>query len=230
VKPAYAVSFPRLLPSGPRCLTDPARQPLSIVGRNRYAPDPIPRPLPFQTHPLPLLLTVPRCSVQATVSCPSRLLTCRLACWPLASHVATEASHRPAAPVDRCHRRCTATMLVPSTQRQCLTQRLCFLLPCWHSVWLRLASSYLAPRRVGTVRWHAHACHVATTSPPCPAHLLATGVWTKMPSTSSPRQPLSIAASLRSAPDRVRSHYLSMVMCCTPRPSCLAPLSPCMRL
>jgi hypothetical protein len=34
------------------------RQPLSFMGGNCYAPNPIPRPLPFQTCPLHLLLAV----------------------------------------------------------------------------------------------------------------------------------------------------------------------------
>jgi hypothetical protein len=55
-KLARAVSFPRSLPSEPRCLTDPTRQALSFTGRNRNAPDLIPRSLPFQTRPLLLLL------------------------------------------------------------------------------------------------------------------------------------------------------------------------------
>jgi hypothetical protein len=55
-KLAVPFSSPGSLPSGPRCLADPARQPLSFAGGNRYAPDPIPRPSPLQTHLLPLLL------------------------------------------------------------------------------------------------------------------------------------------------------------------------------
>jgi hypothetical protein len=108
----------------------------------------------------------PRCFVQASVSCLSHPLACCLACGLLASRITTEASHRSAAPTDRCHRRCTTAMPVPSTQRQCLTQCLDFLLPCWHRVRLHLASSCLAPCRVGTVCWHANARRVATTSPP----------------------------------------------------------------
>jgi hypothetical protein len=57
-------------------------------------------------------------------------------------------------------------MPMPSTRRQRLAQRLCFLLPCWHCVWPRLASSSLASHCVGTMCWHAHARHVATTSHP----------------------------------------------------------------
>jgi hypothetical protein len=131
--------------------------------RARYRPKPIPflcssprcPPVKFRPHP------TPRCSIQAFVSC----LSHPLACGPLASCIATETSRRPAVPANRCHCRCTAAIPVPSTQRQRLTQRLFFLLPCWHRVRLRLASSFLAPRRVDTVRCHAHARQVATTSP-----------------------------------------------------------------
>jgi hypothetical protein len=113
----------------------------------------------FWSHP------VPRCSVQASVTCPSHPLAYRLTCGPPASRIASEALHRPVVLPDCCHRRCTTMMPVPSTQRQCLAQRLCFLLPCWHRVRLRLASSCLAPRRVGTVHWHTHEHHVSTNSP-----------------------------------------------------------------
>jgi hypothetical protein len=136
--------------------------------RARYRSKPIPffysltRCLPVKFRPRP----VPRCSVQASMSCPSHPLAYRHACGPLASHIATEASRHPAAPADPYHHRCTAALPVPSTKRQCLVQRFCFILPSRHRVRLRLASSCLAPRRVRTVRWHAHACHVATTSPP----------------------------------------------------------------
>jgi hypothetical protein len=65
---------------------------------------------------------------------------------------------------------------------------------------LRLASSSLSPRRVGTMHWRAHACRMATTIPPYPAHLLTTNVRTKIPSASPPRQPLPLLPSLRFAP------------------------------
>jgi hypothetical protein len=52
---------------------------------------------------------------------PSHPFACLLACEPLASRIAAEASRRPAAPVNRCQGRCTATMPVPSTLRQGLT-------------------------------------------------------------------------------------------------------------
>jgi hypothetical protein len=121
-----------------------------------------PRRPPVKFRPCP----APRCSIQASVSCLSHPFACRLACGPLASHIVVEASRHPAAPADCCHRRYTTVMPVPSTRRQRLTQRLYFLLPCWHSVRLCLASSSLALCCVGTVSWHTHACHVATTSPP----------------------------------------------------------------
>jgi hypothetical protein len=40
---------------------------------------------------------------------------------------------------------------------------------------------------VARVRWHARVCRVAALIRPCPAHLLATEVWTKLPSVSPPR-------------------------------------------
>jgi hypothetical protein len=69
-------------------------------------------------------------------------------------------------------------MSLPSTRRQCL----CFLLPCWHRVRPHLASSSLAPHHVGTMRLHAHARHVATTSHPL--------------SSSPPRKAAATATSL----------------------------------
>jgi hypothetical protein len=57
VKLAHAIFLPESLSSGPRCLADPTRQPLSFTGGNRYAPDSLQRPVPSQTRPLPLLLT-----------------------------------------------------------------------------------------------------------------------------------------------------------------------------
>jgi hypothetical protein len=53
VKSACAVFFLGTLPSGPQRLTDPTRQPHSFTGGNRYAPNPIPCPLP--SKPVPLL-------------------------------------------------------------------------------------------------------------------------------------------------------------------------------
>jgi hypothetical protein len=44
----------------------------------------------------------------------------------------TEESRRPVASVVCCQGRCATTMLTPSTRRQGLAQRLCFLCPCWH--------------------------------------------------------------------------------------------------
>jgi hypothetical protein len=57
VKLARAIFLPGSLSSRPRCLADPTRQPLSFAGGNRYTPDPLRRPVPSQTRPLPLLLT-----------------------------------------------------------------------------------------------------------------------------------------------------------------------------
>jgi hypothetical protein len=48
-------SSPESLPSGPRCLVDPTCQSHSFVGGYSSATDSIPRPLPSQTRPLPLL-------------------------------------------------------------------------------------------------------------------------------------------------------------------------------
>jgi hypothetical protein len=58
VKLAHGVFLPGSLPSRAWCLADPTRQRLSFAGGNRYAPDPLRRPVPSQTLPLPLLLAV----------------------------------------------------------------------------------------------------------------------------------------------------------------------------
>jgi hypothetical protein len=55
-KPARTVFLPRSLPSGPQCLADLTRQPLSFMLGNHYAPDPLWCLVPSQTRPLPLLL------------------------------------------------------------------------------------------------------------------------------------------------------------------------------
>jgi hypothetical protein len=62
--------------------------------------------------------TTPRAKVLHASLCelPSHPFACRLACEPLASCIATEASRRPIALVDRCQGRCTATMPAPSTR------------------------------------------------------------------------------------------------------------------
>jgi hypothetical protein len=78
-----------------------------------------PRCPPVKFRPRP----APRCSIQASVSC-------RHIPPLLASRIAVKASCRPAAPVNRCQGRCAATIPTPNTQRQGLTQRLCFLPPC----------------------------------------------------------------------------------------------------
>jgi hypothetical protein len=52
---------------------------------------------------------------------PSHPFTCRLTCEPLASRIATKASHQSAALVDRYQGRYAATMPAPSTRRQGLT-------------------------------------------------------------------------------------------------------------
>jgi hypothetical protein len=112
----------------------------------------------------------PRCSIHATVGCPSH----PLACWPLSSRIVpslTEASRRPAAPTDHCQGCCAATMPAPSTQRQGLVQCLCFPLPCWHHV---LVSSRSPPSCLGARRHHAlaHPCvpRGHDQHPPYPAH------------------------------------------------------------
>jgi hypothetical protein len=72
----------------------------------RYPPKPVPflcsllRYPPVKFRPCPAR----RCSIQASVSCLSHPLTCRLACGSLASRIATEASRRPGASVNHCHR------------------------------------------------------------------------------------------------------------------------------
>jgi hypothetical protein len=73
----------------------------------RYPPKPVlficslPRCPPVKFWPRP----APRCSIQASMSSPSHPFACRLACGPLASRIAAEASRRPVASIDHCHRR-----------------------------------------------------------------------------------------------------------------------------
>jgi hypothetical protein len=108
-KPARAVSFPGSLPSGLRCLTDPARQPLSFVGGNCYAPDPIPLLLPFQTHPLPLLLAaLPVGEIPATAR--AKVLRPSLCELPIASP--RPPPHLWAAGEPYCHRGITSPCCV----------------------------------------------------------------------------------------------------------------------
>jgi hypothetical protein len=66
-------------------------------------------------------------------------------------------------------------------------------------------------------------------APPCPAHLVATGVRTKMPSASPPCQLLPLLPSQRSAPTRACLHCPSTVMHCMLRLSCPIVLPPCAR-
>jgi hypothetical protein len=61
---------------------------------------------------------------------PSHPFACCLACKPLSSRIAAKVLRHPTAPVDRCQGRYAATIPAPSTRRQGLAQRLCFLLPC----------------------------------------------------------------------------------------------------
>jgi hypothetical protein len=66
-KPAHAVFLPGSLPSGPWCLADPTRQPLSFAGGNHYTPDPLRCLVPSQTRPLPLpLAALPASEILAT--------------------------------------------------------------------------------------------------------------------------------------------------------------------
>jgi hypothetical protein len=130
-----------------------------------YPPIPVPLlcssphcpPMKFQPCP------TPRCSIQASVSCPSHPFACRLVKGPLASHIPAEASCRPAVSVDCCHRRRTAAMPVTTPRAAPLLPN-SLLAPRAAPSSLQLPSPAL--RHVGTMRWHAHACHLATTSHP----------------------------------------------------------------
>jgi hypothetical protein len=62
---------------------------------------------------------------------------------------------------------------------------------------VRLASSSVAPHRVGTMRWHAHARHVALSSTtPCLAHYSDADVRTKLLRHRPHANPLPLSASL----------------------------------
>jgi hypothetical protein len=78
------------------------------------------------------ILAMPRAKVLHPSLCEllSYPFSYRLTCEPLASCIATEASHHPAATVDRCQGHCSTTIPVPSTWRQGLMQCLYLLLPC----------------------------------------------------------------------------------------------------
>jgi hypothetical protein len=181
-------SWPTPSASSGRCHVVPGvsrTPPISLTSSqagNRYAPDPLPRPLPLKpvpflccnttgrrrlnshrrvVHPSPpratrmtacppttlsrsigcgaswrpvtaarlrlLLTALPTDEIPATLHAkvlhpslcelPLHPFACRLACEPLATRIATEASRRPAAPVDRCQGCCVATMPMPSTRR-----------------------------------------------------------------------------------------------------------------
>jgi hypothetical protein len=82
----------------------------------------------------------------------------------------TEASRRPTVSVDHCQDRCAAMMsrqeLGNDASRNASASSFLTDTTCG-----RLASSSLAPCRVGFMRWHAHARHVALSSAtPCLAH------------------------------------------------------------
>jgi hypothetical protein len=170
----YAKRSP--VPHGPRVSVSllrghiPLRKPTHLHPLGRGNPSPFPcsslHRLAMKFWPRP----TPRCSIHATVGCPSH----PLACWPLSSRIVpslTEASRHPAAPTDHCQGCCAATMLAPSTQRQGLAQCLCFPLPCWHHM---LASSRSPPSCLGARRHHALAHPCAPRGhdqhPPYPAH------------------------------------------------------------
>jgi hypothetical protein len=157
--------------AGPRCFLP------RVAGRNCYAPDSIPCLLSFQTRPLPLLLVaLPTGEILATPH--AKVLRPSLCELPVATPRLSP--HLRAAGKPHCDRgiaspccadrslssplhRCDAGAKHPATKPHASPL---LLLPCWHRVRLRLASSCLAPHRIGTVRWHAHACRVPTTSPP----------------------------------------------------------------
>jgi hypothetical protein len=99
----HAIFLPGSLPSRPQCLADPTRQHLSFTGGNRYAPDPLRRLVPSQTHPLPLLRlhATRRCNPSRPVTlepCPSAfpLRGRRCAIWP------HRAPRCPIAPLRAC--------------------------------------------------------------------------------------------------------------------------------
>jgi hypothetical protein len=60
----------------------------------------------------------------------------------------------------------------------------------------RLASSSLAPRRVGTMRWHAHVCRVAASIHPLVQLTSSPTAYGQTPSVWPPRKAAAIAASL----------------------------------
>jgi hypothetical protein len=90
-KSAASSIFLGMLSSGPQRLADPTRQPLYFVGRNHFAPDPLQRPVPSQTRPLPLLARVAMPTELPPTSQPpvttSRLKGVHVCACPLSRHV-----------------------------------------------------------------------------------------------------------------------------------------------
>jgi hypothetical protein len=219
---------------------DPARQPLSFAGGNRYAPDPIPCSLPFQTPPLPLLLaTLPAGETPDTPR--AKVLSPSLCELPVTSPRPSPRLRAVGKPY--CHRAVTSSYCTGQSLSSPLhhhdagakhlatTPHAAPLLPppllALHAVpsSLQLPSPTSRRHRALARPCALHGHH----QPPCPAHFLTTDVRTKMPSASPPRQLLLIAASLRSAPTCARSHYPSTAMHCTPCSSHPIPLTPCTR-
>jgi hypothetical protein len=228
-EPARAICIPESLPSGPQCLTDHARQPLSFASRNHYAPDPISRPLQFQTRCPPLLLTVlPTSEIPAPPR--AKVLLPGLYELPVASPHLSPCLRATGKP--HCHRGITLSCYAgrslssplhrrdASARHPVKTPRATPLLP----------PPLLAPRAAPSSlqlpspaqcrhRALAHLCApCGHHQPPYPAHLLPTGIWTKMPSDR-------LDAS--SVPTRACSHCPSTAMRCTPHSSHPVPLTPC---
>jgi hypothetical protein len=85
-----------------------------------------------------------------------------------------------------------------------------------------LASSSLAPRHVGTMRWHAHVCHVAASILTLVQLTSLPMAYKQRPSASPPRK---VAAALCYAREHARSattlsHHFSLSLAPCTGPSC----------
>jgi hypothetical protein len=85
----------------------------------------------------------------------------------------------------------------------------------------RLASSSLAPHRVGTMRWHAYVCHVAASIRPLVQLTSSPTAYGQMPSTLPPRKAAATATSLLRLAARARS----LCRRAEPSPPSLSPCS-----
>jgi hypothetical protein len=177
-KLARIVFLPGSMPSGPRCLADRTRQPLSIAGGNRYAPELLWGSVASQTHPLPLLLAaLPASEIRATPR--PKVLHPRLCELLIASLHLPPRLWTAGKPL--CRRGVASSC--------CVDRSLSSLLNCRdagakHPVTVPRAAPLLPPSllasraALSSLQLHSSALHRHHQPPPCLAHLLTNGVRT----------------------------------------------------